>query len=77
MASLIFEISTQDYDKAKYLKETPKGEDGNQPEPLTITKKANGNIRTMLSNLDFGAKKIINAGTLMTASRTYRIMPIF
>lgn len=40
MASLIFEISTQDYDKAKYLKETPKGEDGNQPEPLTITKKS-------------------------------------
>ena len=40
MASLIFEISTHDYDRAKYLKETPKGEDGNQPEPLTITKKS-------------------------------------
>lgn len=40
MASLIFEISTHDYDRAKYLKETPKDEDGNQPEPLTITKKS-------------------------------------
>ena len=77
MASLIFEISTQDYDKAKYLKETQKAKMEINLNRSQSRKKANGNIRTMLSNLDFGAKKIINAGTLMTASRTYRIMPIF
>jgi len=77
MASLIHEISTHAYNKAKYLKSPGKDESGNPAEVVRITKKANGSTRTTPSNLDFGAKIIINAGTLMTASRTYRIMPIF
>lgn len=77
MASLIYEISTHAYNKAKYLKSPGKDESGNPAEVVRITKKANGSIRTTPSNSGIGAKIIINAGTLMTASRTYRIMPIF
>lgn len=77
MASLIHEISTHAYNKAKYLKSPGKDESGNPAEAVRITKKANGSIRTMPSNSGIGAKIIINAGTLMTASCTYRIMPIF
>ena len=77
MASLIYEISTHAYNKAKYLKSPGKDESGNPAEAVRITKKSERQYKALPSNLDFGAKKIINAGTLMTASRTYRIMPIF
>ena len=76
MASLVYEISTHIYDKSKYLKPPEKDEKGNPAEPVNITKKANGNIRTMPLNLGAGVKKHTNAGTLMIASRTSRIMPI-
>ncbi|MFR3560924.1 MAG: hypothetical protein ACLTTY_03465 [Oscillospiraceae bacterium] len=77
MASLIHEISTHAYNKAKYLKSPGKDESGNPAEVVRITKKANGSIRTTPSNSGIGARETTIAGTLMTASRTYRIMPIF